>query len=80
MGSNSGYVGELRHRVAVVHLGPFLAVTPASLRAGRILEAVLTYLAYAAGFSLLAGVPALAAVFAASAFTRSPAQRQVLSL
>jgi hypothetical protein len=48
--------GELRHRVAVVHLGPFLAVTRASLHGGRILEAVLTYLAYAAGFSLLAGV------------------------
>ena len=50
--------GELRHRVAVVHLGSFLAVTPATLRGRPILKAVLAYLAYAAGFSLLAGVPA----------------------
>jgi cytochrome c biogenesis protein CcdA len=45
-------------------LGPFLAVTAASFRVGLILERLLTYLAYAAGMSLIVGVLAIAAAFA----------------
>ena len=48
-------------------VGPFLAVTAASLRGGTIVDGVLIYLAYAAGFSLLVGVLAIAAAFAGSA-------------
>lgn len=45
-------------------IGPFLAVTAASFRVGLILESLLTYLAYAAGMSLIVGVLAIAAAFA----------------
>jgi cytochrome c biogenesis protein CcdA len=45
-------------------IGPFLAVTAASFRVGLILEHLLTYLAYAAGMSLIVGVLAIAAAFA----------------
>lgn len=49
-------------------VGPFLAVTAVSFRGGRVLDGLLTYMAYAAGFSLLVGVLAIAVAFAASAF------------
>ncbi|MBV9515336.1 MAG: cytochrome c biogenesis protein CcdA [Mycobacteriaceae bacterium] len=45
-------------------LGPFLAVTAASFRMGLILEGLLTFLAYAAGMSLIVGVLAITAAFA----------------
>ncbi len=45
-------------------IGPFLAVTAASFRVGPLMDALLTYLAYAAGMSLIVGVLAIAAVFA----------------
>ncbi|MFL0178243.1 MULTISPECIES: cytochrome c biogenesis CcdA family protein [unclassified Mycobacterium] len=46
-------------------IGPFLAVTGAALRGGH--DAVLAYLAYAAGFGLLVGVLAIAVALARSA-------------
>ncbi|OBJ28245.1 cytochrome c biogenesis CcdA family protein [Mycolicibacter heraklionensis] len=46
-------------------IGPFLAVTGAALHGGR--DAVIAYLAYAAGFGLLVGVLALAVALARSA-------------
>lgn len=45
-------------------IGPFLAVTAASFRAGLIVNGLVTYLAYAAGMSLIVGVLAIAAAFA----------------
>lgn len=45
-------------------VGPFLAVTGAALHGGAILDAVLLYLAYAAGFGLLVGVLAAAVALA----------------
>lgn len=45
-------------------IGPFLAVTAASFRVGLVVDGVLTYLAYAAGMSLIVGVLAIAAAFA----------------
>lgn len=45
-------------------IGPFLAVTAASFRTGLIVDGLLTYLAYAAGMSLIVGVLAIAAAFA----------------
>ena len=46
-------------------IGPFLAVTGAAWRGG--LDAVVVYLAYAAGFGLLVGVSAIAVALARSA-------------
>ncbi|WP_409428284.1 cytochrome c biogenesis CcdA family protein [Mycobacterium sp. SMC-11] len=46
-------------------IGPFLAVTGAALRGGH--DAVIAYLAYAAGFGLLVGVLAIAVALARSA-------------
>jgi cytochrome c biogenesis protein CcdA len=47
--------------------GPFLAVTAAALRGGSALGAVAVYAAYAAGFTLVVGVLAVAAALASSA-------------
>jgi cytochrome c biogenesis protein CcdA len=47
-------------------IGPFLAVTTASFRAGRPVEALWIYLAYGAGFTLIVGVLAIAIAFARS--------------
>ena len=47
-------------------VGPFLAVTAAALR-GSVLGAVAVYAAYAAGFTLIVGVLAVAAALASSA-------------
>jgi cytochrome c biogenesis protein CcdA len=48
-------------------VGPFLAVTAAGLRGGSVLGAAAVYLAYAAGFTLVVGVLAVAAALASSA-------------
>jgi cytochrome c biogenesis protein CcdA len=48
-------------------VGPFLAVTAAGLRSGSVLGAVAVYVAYAAGFTLVVGVLAVAAALANSA-------------
>ena len=45
-------------------IGPFLAVTAASFRSIPIVNGLFTYLAYAAGMSLIVGVLAIAAAFA----------------
>jgi len=48
-------------------VGPFLAVTAAGLRGGSVVGAVAVYVAYAAGFTLVVGVLAVAAALASSA-------------
>jgi cytochrome c biogenesis protein CcdA len=48
-------------------IGPFLAVTGATFRGGPLLDGLMIYLAYAAGFGLLVGVLAIAVAFASSA-------------
>jgi cytochrome c biogenesis protein CcdA len=48
-------------------VGPFLAVTAAGLRGGSAIGAAAVYLAYAAGFTLVVGVLAVAAALATSA-------------
>jgi cytochrome c biogenesis protein CcdA len=48
-------------------VGPFLAVTAAGLRGGSVLRGVSVYVAYAAGFTLVVGVLAVAAALASSA-------------
>jgi len=48
-------------------IGPFLAVTGTAFRSGPVLDGLMIYLAYAAGFALLVGVLAIAVAFANSA-------------
>ncbi len=48
-------------------VGPFLAVTAAALRGGSVLGGIAVYVAYAAGFTLVVGVLAVAAALASSA-------------
>jgi cytochrome c biogenesis protein CcdA len=48
-------------------IGPFLGVTGAAFRGGPVLDGLMIYLAYAAGFGLLVGVLAVAVAFASSA-------------
>ena len=48
-------------------VGPFLAVTAAGLRGGSVLSGVSVYVVYAAGFTLVVGVLAVAAALASSA-------------
>jgi len=48
-------------------VGPFLAVTATALRGGSVLGAMAVYVAYAAGFTLVVGVLAVAAALASSA-------------
>jgi cytochrome c biogenesis protein CcdA len=50
-------------------VGPFLAVTGASVRSGPVLQTVWVYLVYAGGFALVVGSLAIAAAFASSALT-----------
>ena len=50
-------------------VGPFLAVTGASLRGGTALQSMSVYLAYAAGITLVVGALAVATAFASSALT-----------
>lgn len=47
-------------------IGPFLAVTGSSFRAGSVLGSIAVYLAYAAGFALVVGVLAFAVAVASS--------------
>jgi cytochrome c biogenesis protein CcdA len=47
-------------------IGPFLGVTGAAFRGGPLLDGLMIYLAYAAGFGLLVGVLAVAVAFASS--------------
>ena len=48
-------------------VGPFLAVTAAAFRGGSVLGGMAVYVAYAAGFTLVVGVLALASALASSA-------------
>jgi cytochrome c-type biogenesis protein len=48
-------------------IGPFLAVTSATFRAGSVLGGLLAYLAYAAGMALVVGVAATAVALAGAA-------------
>ena len=48
-------------------IGPFLAVTGATFRGGPLLDGLMIYLAYAAGFGLLVGVMAVGVAFARTA-------------
>jgi cytochrome c biogenesis protein CcdA len=48
-------------------VGPFLAVTAAAFRGGSVLGGMAVYVAYAAGFTLVVGVLAVAAALASSA-------------
>ncbi len=48
-------------------IGPFLAVTGATFHGGPLLDGLMIYLAYAAGFGLLVGVLAVAVAFASTA-------------
>jgi len=48
-------------------VGPFLAVTATALRGGSVLGGMAVYVAYAAGFTLVVGVLAVAAALASSA-------------
>ena len=67
LGSMFGY--GLGYAVASLSctIGPFLAVTGATFRGGPVLDGLMIYLAYAAGFGLLVGVLAVAVAFASSA-------------
>ena len=67
LGSMFGY--GLGYAVASLSctIGPFLAVTGATFRGGPVLDGMMIYLAYAAGFGLLVGVLAIAVAFAGSA-------------
>ncbi len=67
LGSMFGY--GLGYAVASLSctIGPFLAVTGATFRGGPVLDGLMVYLAYAAGFGLLVGVLAIAVAFASSA-------------
>ncbi|GAC1403256.1 MAG: cytochrome c biogenesis CcdA family protein [Mycobacterium sp.] len=51
-------------------IGPFLAVTATTFRAGSIFGGVMAYLAYGAGMALLVGVLAAAVALAGAAVTR----------
>lgn len=67
LGSMFGYgVGYATASLSCT-VGPFLAVTGASLRSGSPATAVITYLAYAGGFALVVGVLAVAAAVAGTA-------------
>ena len=67
LGSMFGY--GISYAVASLSctVGPFLAVTAAALRGGSVLGGVAVYFAYAAGFTLVVGVLAVAAALASSA-------------
>lgn len=57
-------------------IGPFLAVTSATFRAGSTLEGVVAYLTYAAGMALVVGV--LAVAFALAGATAARNARRIL--
>jgi len=76
IGSMFGY--GLAYAVASLGctIGPFLAVTSATFRAGSTLDGVVAYLAYGAGMALVVGV--LAVGFALAGSTAARYARQVL--
>jgi cytochrome c biogenesis protein CcdA len=67
LGSMFGYGVSFAIASLSCTVGPFLAVTGASLRGGTFLGGVAVYFAYAAGITLVVGALALAAAFANSA-------------
>jgi hypothetical protein len=67
LGSMFGYGASYAIASLSCTAGPFLAVTAAALRGGSALGAVAVYAAYAAGFTLVVGVLAVAAALANSA-------------
>jgi cytochrome c biogenesis protein CcdA len=67
LGSMFGYGVSYAVASLSCTVGPFLAVTAAGLRGGSVLGAAAVYLAYAAGFTLVVGVLAVAAALASSA-------------
>jgi cytochrome c biogenesis protein CcdA len=66
LGSMFGYGVSYAIASLSCTIGPFLAITGASLRGGPVLDDLLVYVAYAAGFSLLVGVLAIAVALASS--------------
>jgi cytochrome c biogenesis protein CcdA len=67
LGSMFGYGVSYAIASLSCTVGPFLAVTGASLRGGTFLGGMSVYLAYAAGITLVVGALAVAAAFANSA-------------
>jgi cytochrome c biogenesis protein CcdA len=67
LGSMFGYGVSYAIASLSCTVGPFLAVTAAGLRNGSVPDAAAVYLAYAAGFTLVVGVLAVAAALASSA-------------
>lgn len=67
IGSMAGYGAGYAVASLGCTIGPFLAVTGAAFRGGPILDGVMLYLTYAAGFGLLIGVLAVATALARSA-------------
>jgi cytochrome c biogenesis protein CcdA len=67
LGSMFGYGVSYAVASLSCTIGPFLAVTAAGLRGGSVLGAAAVYVAYAAGFTLVVGVLAVAAALASSA-------------
>lgn len=67
LGSMFGYGVSYAIASLSCTVGPFLAVTGASLRGGTFLGGMAVYLAYAAGITLVVGALAVAAAFANSA-------------
>ena len=68
LGSMFGYGVSYAIASLSCTIGPFLAVTGASLQSDSVLDGLLVYVAYAAGFTLVVGVLAVAAALASSAF------------
>jgi cytochrome c biogenesis protein CcdA len=67
LGSMFGYGVSFAIASLSCTIGPFLAVTGASLRGETFVSSLSVYLAYAAGFTLIVGALAVAAAFANSA-------------
>ena len=68
LGSMFGYGVSYAIASLSCTIGPFLAVTGASLQSDSVLNGLFVYVAYAAGFTLVVGVLAVAAALASSAF------------
>jgi len=67
IGSMFGYGAGYAVASLSCTIGPFLGVTGAVFRGGPVLDGLMVYLAYAAGFGLLVGVLAVAVALARSA-------------
>lgn len=66
LGSMVGYGAGFALASLSCTVGPFLAVTAGAARAGTVRDAVLVYLAYAAGFGLMVGALAVSVALASS--------------